>query len=303
MLSSDTMAQRFLTVFTPTFNRAYCLGQVYDSLVSQTRQDFIWMIIDDGSTDGTRDLVSSWISDNKIQIRYIFQDNLGMHGAHNTAYAHIDTELNTCIDSDDFMPVDAIEKIATHWELHKNDAPNLAGMIALDAYQDGKVIGQKIPDHLKVCKINDLYEKFKVTGDKKLIYRTEIVKQFPAYPIFEGEKFVPLGILYLMIDQQYDLVPLNEVVCIVEYLPDGSSRNIFKQYRRHPKGFAHARTIVMRYGVTFKQRFRSAIHFVAHNIQLKKISFLINNPNLLLTILAIPFGIAEYFYIRYRAKD
>ncbi|MBD3583456.1 glycosyltransferase family 2 protein [Flavobacterium selenitireducens] len=295
--------QKLLTVFTPTFNRAYCLGQVYESLVRQTRQDFVWMVIDDGSTDETKALVEGWISENKIEIRYIHQENQGMHGGHNTAYANITTELNTCIDSDDFMLDDAVEKILAHWEKHGLDAPNLAGIVALDAYRDGKVIGKKIPDHLKTCKLSELYQKHNVSGDKKLILRTEIARQFPPYPIFEGEKFVPLGILYLMIDQQYDLLPLNEVVCIVEYLPDGSSRNIFKQYRRHPKGFAYSRTIAMKYGVTFRQKFRNAIHFVANNIQLKRISFLFKNPNVPLTLLALPFGVAVYFYIRSKARN
>ncbi|WP_246282510.1 glycosyltransferase family 2 protein [Flavobacterium agri] len=297
------MTNATLTVFTPTFNRAYCLGQLYQSLLRQTSRDFVWMVIDDGSSDDTKELVQSWISEDKIRIEYIYQQNQGMHGGHNTAYQNITTELNTCIDSDDFMPDDAVEKIVAHWNKHKNDGANIAGMVALDAYQDGKVIGKKIPEHLKTCKLGELYQKHNVTGDKKLIYRTEVVKKFPLYPIFEGEKFVPLGILYLMIDQEYDLIPLNEVVCIVEYLPDGSSRNIFKQYRRHPQGFAYSRTITMKYGVTFKQKFRNAIHFVANNIQLKRISPLFKNPNVPLTLLAVPFGVIVYFYIKQKAKN
>ena len=80
-------------------------------LIRQTCKDFIWLIIDDGSTDNTKELVDSWIKENKIEIRYHWQENQGMHGAHNTAYELIDTELNVCIDSDDYMPDDAVEKI------------------------------------------------------------------------------------------------------------------------------------------------------------------------------------------------
>ena len=88
-----------LTVFTPTYNRAYCLHVCYESLKRQTSKDFIWSIIDDGSTDNTGELVAGWIAKNEITIRYHRQDNQGMHGAHNTAYRLIDTELNVCLDS------------------------------------------------------------------------------------------------------------------------------------------------------------------------------------------------------------
>jgi glycosyltransferase involved in cell wall biosynthesis len=290
-----------ITVFTPTYNRAYCLNQLYESLVNQTNSDFLWMIIDDGSTDSTKELVQSWKDEKKIDILYIFQENQGMHGAHNTAYQNITTELNVCIDSDDFMPNSAIQKILEHWNNCK--MPNLAGIVALDSYKNGRIIGDKIPDFIKSCTLSELYQIHKIKGDKKLIYRTEIVKKFPLYPLFSDERFVPLGILYLMIDHQYQLSPLNEVVCIVEYLPDGSSLNIFKQYRKHPKGFSYSREIVMKYGITFQQRFKNAIHYVASNIQLKRISFLYKSPSLALTIFALPFGIILYFYIRLKAKN
>ena len=87
-----------LTVFTPAYNRAYTLHKCYESLLKQTCKDFMWLIIDDGSTDNTKELVEGWIKENKINIKYIYQENQGMHGAHNTAYENIDTELNMCID-------------------------------------------------------------------------------------------------------------------------------------------------------------------------------------------------------------
>lgn len=81
-----------LTVFTPAYNRAYTLHKCYESLKMQTNKDFVWLIIDDGSTDNTRELVESWINENIVHITYHYQKNQGMHGAHNTAYELIDTE-------------------------------------------------------------------------------------------------------------------------------------------------------------------------------------------------------------------
>ena len=133
-----------LTVFTPTYNRAYCLHQCYNSLVKQTNNNFIWLIIDDGSSDNTKNLVESWIAENKIDIHYHYQDNQGMHGAHNTAYKIIKTELSVCIDSDDFMPDDAVDQIIEFWSQSNKDK-NIAGFIGLDYFKDGKIIGDEIP--------------------------------------------------------------------------------------------------------------------------------------------------------------
>ena len=99
-----------ITIFTPTYNRAYLLPQLYNSLIEQTNKDFIWLVIDDGSNDNTKELIKNWQQKNKISIQYIYQENQGMHGAHNTAYKNIDTELNTCIDSDDYMPMMQLKK-------------------------------------------------------------------------------------------------------------------------------------------------------------------------------------------------
>jgi glycosyltransferase involved in cell wall biosynthesis len=99
-----------LTIFTPAFNRAHTIGRTYESLCRQTCKDFLWLIVDDGSSDNTQELVEGWKRcNNGFEIEYIYQENQGMHGAHNTAYRNIHTELNTCIDSDDYMPDDAVE--------------------------------------------------------------------------------------------------------------------------------------------------------------------------------------------------
>ena len=124
-----------LTVFTPAYNRAHTISRTYESLCRQTCKDFIWLVVDDGSTDGTRKLIEQWIADGIIPIQYIYQENQGMHGAHNTAYRNIATELNTCIDSDDYMPDDAVEQIIDFWKKHGSD--RYAGIIGLDATQDG----------------------------------------------------------------------------------------------------------------------------------------------------------------------
>ena len=290
-----------LTVFTPTFNRAYCLGQLYESLLRQTCKDFVWLVVDDGSTDATKELIDSCIAENKISIQYIFKKNEGMHSGHNVAINNITTELNMCIDSDDYLPDDAVKKIIDFWNNNKKES--WAGLIGLDAFKDGKIVGTSFPENLNECKYSLLKSKYKVTGDKKFVYKTDIIKKYPEYPIFEGEKFVPLGYKYLLIDQDYDLGVVHDVLCIVEYMPDGSSKNIIKQYLKNPKGFAHERKMRMQYAPSFKERFTNAMHYVSSSILLKNYSFFSESPSKLLTLIAIPFGILLNIYIRYTNKS
>ena len=290
--------QKSITVFTPTYNRAYCLGQLYESLLRQTSSDFVWMIIDDGSSDNTKELVQSWMNEHQIEINYIYQENQGMHGAHNTAYQNITTWLNVCIDSDDFMPDNAIECILSHKKALLDS--QLAGLIALDADRKGAVLGSTIPTEIKTARLNDLYYKHGMTGDKKVVIKTEVVKQFPLYPIYPGERLVPLGTLYLLIDQQYQWLCTNDVLCIVEYLPDGSSNTILKQYKVSPKGFGYSRILKMKYAPTFSEKFKSAIHLVSSAVFAKEMKMLWQSPNIFLTILAIPLGLALNVYIRYK---
>jgi glycosyltransferase involved in cell wall biosynthesis len=287
---------KMLTIFTPTYNRAYCLNTCYQSLLRQTSNDFVWLIIDDGSTDNTKELVESWIKDNKIEINYHWQENQGMHAAHNTAYELIDTELNVCIDSDDYMPDHAVEKIIIFWKIHGSD--QVSGIAGLDSYSNNKIIGTKLPEKLKTSKLFDLYYKHGVLGDKKLVYRTDLTKKYP-YPIFQNEKYVGLAYKYYMIDVEYELLLINEVLCCVEYLSDGSSLNMFNQYRKNPNGFAFYRKELMQLpfaSTSFK--YRQAIHYVSSSFLLKNRKFMGETPEKILTFIAIPFGFLLYLYIQ-----
>lgn len=289
-----------LTVFTPTYNRGYCLDQCYESLKRQTNKNFTWLIIDDGSTDHTNELVAKWIKEEYVHIIYHWQENQGMHGAHNTAYQLIHTELNVCIDSDDYMPDDAVEKILSFWNDHGSS--KVSGMIGLDAYHDGDIIGTKLPDTVGSSTLFDLYNKYGVTGDKKLVYRTELTKKYP-YPIFYQEKYVGLAYKYFMLDKEYKMLLMNEVICRVEYLADGSSINMLNQYRKNPKGFAFYRKELMKLPFasnTFK--FRQAIHYVSSSLISRNWNFMSETPNKRLTLLALPFGIMLYLYINQKTK-
>ncbi len=293
-----------LTVFTPTYNRAYVLFRCYESMKRQSCKDFVWLIVDDGSTDNTRRLVRGWQAQkNDFEIRYIYQQNQGMHGAHNLAYATIDTEINTCIDSDDYMSDDAVEKIIYFWQTCDKDK-TISGFLALDAYQNGKIIGSRLPKDRVRASYYDYYYKYGVKGDKKFVLRSELTKRYP-YPLFAGEKFVDLATKYFLLDLDYKLLHMDEIVCYVEYLADGSSRNIFKQYLNNPKGFAYSRRLCMALPfVGFGFRFKQAIHYVSSSIMSKDVHWLAKSPRKVLALCALPFGVLLWGYIIVKAgKD
>lgn len=289
-----------LTVFTPTYNRAYILKQCYDSLCRQTCKDFVWLIVDDGSSDNTKEIVEKWMAnDNGFEIRYVYKQNGGMHTGHNKAYELIDTELNVCIDSDDFMPDDAVELIVNFWEENKDS--NYSGIIALDVYKNGQVIGKELPNK-KSTTLSGYYQNGG-QGDKKLIYRTEIINKYPPYPEFEGEKFVPLDYKYLLADQDYELLIMNKPVCVVEYMEDGSSKNMLRQYYKNPRGFAFMRKVSMKYDTGFFKNFKTCIHYVSSSFISKNRKFVKESPRKGMTVLATPFGFALYLLVLYNNRE
>lgn len=283
------MKMATLTVFTPLYNRINTLKRTYESLKRQTSKDFVWLIIDDGSTDNPYEIIKEWIkTNNGFEIKYVYKENGGMHTAHNTAYENIDTELNVCVDSDDYMPDNAVELIVNCWNENKNKG--YAGIIALDfADSTKKVIGKELSTDKESTTLMGYYNNGGF-GDKKLIYRTDIIKATPPYPVFDNEKYVALAYKYHLIDEKYELKILNECVCIVDYQMDGSSTNMYRQYVRNPKGFAFWRKEQMKHSINIKQKFKACIHYVSSSLIAKNKHFVKESPEKFLTLLSIPIG-------------
>lgn len=290
-----------ITVFTPTYDRKHLLPRLYESLKNQTVKDFVWLVIDDGSTDGTENLVRSWQQENIIEIQYHYKENGGMHTAHNTAYALIITELNVCIDSDDYMPADAVEVILKCWgEVLEKE--NFSGIIGLDSTTERKIIGSRMPEGQTAGSHYDLYFKYKATGDKKFVLKTSEVKLHPPYPEYKNEKLVPLGILYIMMGDEKQFVFLDEVICIVEYQEAGSSHTIVNQYKQSPRGFAYSRKIQLRYPNNVKTQFKNYVHLISSSFFAKDFHLAFEGVNPLITLLIYPFGILFHLYLLLKIK-
>lgn len=293
-----------ITVFTPAYNRADLLPRCYESMKRQTNKEFIWMVIDDGSTDNTKKLVEKWVSEEtEIEIKYYYKQNEGLHTAYNEAISHIETPLCVCIDSDDFMPDDAIEKILKFWNAYGSD--DYAGIVGLDCYLDGTIIGDKLPEQKSINLIDLMVGRYQIkNGDRTNVVRTELYKKYAPMKIFPGEKNFNPHYMHLQISQEYDFLVLNENLHFVEYQPDGMSNSMLKQYKNSPNSFVEHRKLYLSFSNTsFKFKFRHSVHLVSSCILSgdwrKALSV---TPCKMITLLAIPFGCMLTIYIKVKTR-
>lgn len=226
-----------LTVFTPTYNRAYILHEAYASLCRQDCKDFEWLIIDDGSSDNTGELVNSWISnDNGFPIRYERVPNGGKMKAMNRAFREANGELFIVLDSDDSFTDDAISTIC-HWESSISHRRNeFAGVAGLKCHKDGRPLGKTFDGDYLDCSVADR-DKFGIFGDKCEAFYTEILQRHP-FKEFPDEKFMAEGILWMEICYEENKVLrwFNSPIYKCDYLEDGYSANANDFIVKNPKG-------------------------------------------------------------------
>lgn len=293
-----------ITVFTPAYNRADLLKRCYESMCRQTNKNFIWMIIDDGSTDNTKEVVDLWKSNNNgFEIQYYYKENGGLHTAYNEAIAHINTELCVCIDSDDYMPDNAVEIILDFWK--KNGSDEYAGIVGLDYTLDSHVIGDLLPEKKSVNLIDLLIGKYHIhNGDRTNVVRTELYKKVAPMISFEGEKNFSPHYMHLQISKDYDFLVLNKNLRYVEYQADGMSNSIFKQYLNSPNSFIETRKLYLSLPDTsWKFKLRQSIHLVSSGIIANKMTEVLKYiPSFGLTVLAVPCGFLLSKYTRIKAK-
>lgn len=291
-----------LTIFTPTYNRAHTLGRTYESLLRQTSKDFEWLVIDDGSIDNTAELIHKWIANNIIPIRYIYKENGGLYTGYNTAYANIETELCVCIDSDDYMPDNAVETILTYWGIYGGE--KYAGLTGLDFLPDGAPIGGYFPTYLKEGHILDLRLRKIHSGDTKQVMRTDLMKKFIPMKGFAGEKnFNPIYLL-LQADNELPSLFINENLCYVDYQAnDSMSAAIYKQYIDSPHSFAEMRRLEMKLRRNkISNLIRVSIHYNSSCIIGGEKLWLTKSPRKFLTLITRPLGYLLALFIKYKAK-
>lgn len=298
------MNKPLLTVFTPAYNRADLLERCYQSVNNQTNKNFIWLIIDDGSTDNTATIAKRWAEESKdVEIKYIYKENGGLHTAYNAAIENIDTELAVCIDSDDFMPENAVEIIVDFWE--KNGSREYAGISGLDFDANRKkVIGGVLPEQKAINLIDLLVGKYpKSHGDKKHVVRTELYKKYAPMQIFKGEKNFNPHYLHLLISKEKDFLVLNENLCYVEYQPNGMTNSMLWQYYNSPNSFAEIRCLYLSFSNTpLLFRIKHSIHYCSSCILSQRKNFIKKSPRPCLAFFCLIPGYLLSKYIIYKNK-
>lgn len=253
-----------LTVFTPTYNRKDLLIRGYEALKRQTNKDFVWMVIDDGSTDETEQLMEEICKeDSGFEIQYFKKKNGGLHTGYNMAIEHAKTELMVCVDSDDYMPDDAVETILSFWKKYGSD--KYAGIVGLDYDLNGNRIGDLLPQQKSVNLIDLLTGKYPIfNGDRTNVIRTELYKKAAPMKTFEGEKNFNPHYMHLKISKEYDFLVLNKNLKFVEYQEGGMSNSMWKQYYNSPNSFAETRKLYLSFDHTsFLFKMKHSIHYVS----------------------------------------
>ena len=301
----DIMNNIVLTIFTPTYNRGNLLSYVYESLKKQSVKNFEWLIVDDGSTDNTSEVVQAFLAEKAFPIRYIKKKNEGKHIAINCAAKEAKGEWFFIVDSDDYILDNAVERIMYYLNEVKDNS-NFAGVVGLrgDGEKNPWTVGRLKDINEKRLKQNrglnkkyidatsiEYRYKYHIDGDRAEVVRTELISQYP-FPKFEGEKFLPESYLWLTLSiKGYKFRWFNEVIYITEYMDDGLTRNGKKLAMENWKSrcFLDDLTASCK-GVTFKQRLKNTVNYYRYGMYGgRKINDLYKNShNKALSIIAIP---------------
>ena len=200
------------TVFTPTFDRAHTLDRVYYSLCVQTFKDFEWVIVDDGSTDGTTGLVAGWQKENPFSIQYEKQPNQGKHIAVNRGVELARGELFLIADSDDSFPADALQIFHETWDaISESEKQKYTGVTGLCVDKSGSIVGDKFPQDVFDSTPADCFYRYNIKGEKWGFHRTDVIRQFP-FPSLEGFRYFTEGVIWNAIGRVYKTRYINKIV-------------------------------------------------------------------------------------------
>ena len=254
---------RCLTILTPTYNRSTTLPRLFESLKEQTVQSFVWMVVDDGSQDGTGELVEGWKKEAEFPLICLYQENGGKHSALNRGISRIETELTYIVDSDDYLPDDAVEIILNYHEKYR-EAEGLCGYSFLRCYPDGRVNEACFPEDEKTDTYINARINGGIAGDKAEVFYTRILKQFP-FPVYEGEKFVPEDLIWVQMSGPYRMVHINRCTYISEYLEGGLTRSGKRMKIKAPRAMTERARIYLNHPeVNGKTKCKMALLYVIY---------------------------------------
>ncbi len=269
----------FFTVFTPTYNRGYILSQLYQSLKNQTFTDFEWLIVDDGSTDDTEQLISGWLQDKtSFPIRYYKKENGGKPRAINYGIQYAVGKFFFMVGSDDLLLPGALEKMYV-WCKEIEDDSTFIGAGAAKGLPDGsyvKGVAPTVNEKGYVDATNLQRAKYNLDADMCEAYKTDLFKKYPMAE-WPGEKFAPeqIALNEIALDG-YLLRWHSDIIYQCDYLEDGLTKGSSALEKNNTMGYAMMYNHKLKYpGTSIKQKFFVACQMVA-------LSFVGGNPNYIL---------------------
>lgn len=288
-----------ITLCTPTYNRAYILDKLYQSLRNQTSKEFVWCIIDDGSVDNTKEMVAEWMKDDTLDfsIEYYYQQNAGEMQALNNGLTHTHTELFYFVDSDDWLVPDAVESILEFWKENSKDVDkkHLCGIMALHGESPEKVYGGvELPITGKYTTLGETFDKG-FNNTLSLILRSDIAKAYP-FPFIQGEKFITERYIYDKIDIHHQYVILRKIIQIKDFREDGLTRNLMRTYFNNPKGCMLYYNQGMKLHKGFVNKFKNAANYTCYACVSKDAKFLKKAENKVMTFVTAPIGL--YLFLK-----
>lgn len=289
---------KLITVFTPTYNRENTLRRCYESLIMQTSKNFVWQIIDDGSSDGTEELIHNFIADEKIEIMYIKKQNGGKVSAINKSLEITKTELWICLDSDDYFFPDAI---ATYEKLYPEirNKKNICGLFSVRSNPDKSPMqGYDIPENILYDTQFNLRYKYKIAPEYVQVYKTKIISKY-RFPIFDGEKYIPLSYMQDQIDQCYKFFVFHEPTMVCEYQENGITHNQKRLVKNNPKGYTEFKRQQIIFSPNLVFKIKACITYDTGCILSNEIKKIFLSPCISLTMICFPIAILDY-QLRYK---
>lgn len=291
----------FLTVFTPTYNRAHTLPMNYERLKNQSDKDFVWMIVDDGSIDNTEELVQKWISEALVSITYYKQENCGKPTATNYSIDHCNSTVWVCVDSDDYISEDTVSRIKEEYKRAIQN-PNCACIIGNKYDMDTREVvgvdgGQKyaieFPKEMTYAHHWEIEYKHHIIADKVYFFFTDILKRY-RYEIVPGEKFIGEAILFEQIGTDYCFYVTHDKLYFCKYLEDGLTASYLKLHIDNPVGYKKLKCQVMIYPKPLIEKYKGAIMYVAGCKLCHDKHIILDSPRKVMTLLAYPLGLLAF---------
>ena len=287
-----------ITILTPTYNRAHLLGKLYESLLNQDNYNFEWLIIDDGSSDNTKDVVETFKNE-KFVVNYVFKENGGKHRALNMGINRINTPLTFIVDSDDWLTNDSVRTICNFYSQYKENN-KICGFSFLRMYSDGEINVSTGRTEPFIDSYFNVRVKEKRVGDMAEVYYTEVLKS-NLFPEIENEKFIGEDIVWLEISKKYDLVFIEKAIYVSDYLQEGLTSNRRSLNIKNSKGCYYRSLKFLEFAnlpirLIIKCILQMTVYGMFSHLPIR--SIFIKSNYKLLTIILLPFSLIIYWFYK-----